>query len=437
MSDGFLDIPLHVSTFVGDSGGSCILSGVVTIGGYETRVDLLFLDMVDFEVILDMDWLSPYYSILDYHTKTVTLAMPKLPRLEWKGYLGHTPGCTGVVCEEDGWFYEDVHCLQQFNKVTIKNKNTLRRIDNLFDQLLGVMVFKKIDLISGYHQLKIRTSDIPKVAFRTHYGHYKFLVIYFSLTNGLATFMHLMNSVFKPYFNSFVIVFIDDILVYSCSREHEHHLRIVLQILRAKKLYAKFSKCAFWLDTVAFLGHVVSSDSIKVNPKKIEAVQGSGPYTVYCDASRVGLSAVLMQDGKVNVVVDALSRQAESMGSLAFILSSLSEHSKARQYDDPHLLVLKDTVLRRGTKEVVIRDASVLRLQGRICVPNVDGLRELILEEAHSLRYSIHPGATKMYRNLKQYYWWRRMKKDIVGHVLRCLNCPHVKYEHERPSCLF
>ena len=163
---------------------------------------------------------------------------------------------------------------RQLNKVTVKNHYPLPRIDDLFDQLQGALVFSKIDLRSGYHQLKIRELDIPKTAFRALYGHYEFLVISFGLTNAPAAFMHLMYSVFRPYLDSFIIVFIDDILVYFQSREdHEQHLRTVLQTLREKKLYAKFSKCEFWLDSVAFLGHVISSEGIQLDPKKVEAVQ--------------------------------------------------------------------------------------------------------------------------------------------------------------------
>ncbi|XP_019262136.1 PREDICTED: uncharacterized protein LOC109239972, partial [Nicotiana attenuata] len=135
---------------------------------------------------------------------------------------------------------------RQLNKVTIKNKYPLPRIDDLFDQLQGARVFSKIDLRSGYHQLRIRASDVPKTAFRTRYGHYEFLVMSFGLTNAPAAFMDLMNRVFRPYLDSFMIVFIDDILIYSRSKEeHEQHLRVVLQTLRDSRLYAKFSKCEF------------------------------------------------------------------------------------------------------------------------------------------------------------------------------------------------
>ena len=162
---------------------------------------------------------------------------------------------------------------RQLNQVTIKNKYPLPRVDDLFDQLQGARVFSKIDLRSGYHQLRIANADVPKTAFRTRYGHYEFLVMPFGLTNAPAVFMALMNKVFQPYFDNFVIVFIDDILVYSRDEEeHANHLRLVLQTLREKQLYAKFNKCEFWLDQVVFLGHIVSGEGIKVDPKKIEAV---------------------------------------------------------------------------------------------------------------------------------------------------------------------
>ncbi|XP_075520565.1 uncharacterized protein LOC142553909 [Primulina tabacum] len=150
---------------------------------------------------------------------------------------------------------------RELNKVTIKNKYPLPRIDDLFDQLHGATVFSKIDLRSGYYQLKVRESDIPKTAFQTRYGHYEFLVMSFGLTNAPSVFMDLMNRVFKPYLDSFVIVFIDDILIYSKTRElHSEHLRFVLQLLREKRLYAKLKKCEFLLDQISFLGHVVSKD---------------------------------------------------------------------------------------------------------------------------------------------------------------------------------
>ena len=147
---------------------------------------------------------------------------------------------------------------RQLNKVTIKNKYPLPRIDDLFDQLKGSCVFSKIDLRSRYHQLRVQESDIQKISFQSRYGHYEFLVMPFGLTNAPAAFMDLMNRILKPFLDQFVVMFIDDVLIYSPSDEaHAEHLRQVLEILRSHQLYAKFSKCEFWLREVSFLGHVI------------------------------------------------------------------------------------------------------------------------------------------------------------------------------------
>jgi hypothetical protein len=156
------------------------------------------------------------------------------------------------------------------NEVTIKNKYPFPRIEDLFDQLRGASVFLKIDLRSGYHQLRIRPSDIPKTAFITKYGLYEFTVMSFGLMNAPAFFMNLMNSVFMHYLDKFVVVFIDDILIYSQSEaEHADHLRMVLQRLREHQLYAKLSKCEFWIDEVLFLGHIINKEGLVVDPKKV------------------------------------------------------------------------------------------------------------------------------------------------------------------------
>nr|GEZ79912.1 putative reverse transcriptase domain-containing protein [Tanacetum cinerariifolium] len=162
---------------------------------------------------------------------------------------------------------------RELNKITIRNRYPLPRIDDLFYQLQGAMHFSKIDLRSGYHQLRVKEQDVSKTAFRTRYGHYEFLVMPFGLTNAPAVFMDLMNRIFHEFSDKFVIVFIDDILVFSKSKEeHEDHLRTVLQTLRQEKLYAKFSKCEFWLSSVAFLGHIVSAEGITMDPAKVGAI---------------------------------------------------------------------------------------------------------------------------------------------------------------------
>lgn len=163
---------------------------------------------------------------------------------------------------------------RQLNKLTVQNKYPLSHNDDLFDQLQGAQCFSKIDLRSGFHQLKIKAEGVPKTTFRTWFGHYEFLLMSFGLKNSLATFMDLMNRVFKPFLDKFVIVFIDDILAYSKSlEEHEQHLRIVLQTLREHWLFAKFSKCEFRLTQVAFLAHVVSREGIQVDSGKVEAMK--------------------------------------------------------------------------------------------------------------------------------------------------------------------
>jgi hypothetical protein len=178
------------------------------------------------------------------------------------------------------------------NAVTIKNKYPLPRIDILFDQLAEAKVFSKIDLHSGYHQIKIRPSDIPKTAFSTRYGLHEYLVMSFGLTNAPAYFMYLMNSVFMQELDKFVVIFIDDILIYSKNPEdHAKHLHVILQRLRDHHLYAKLSKCEFWLNTVTFLGHTISGDGISVDPSKVQEVMDwKPPATVHQIRSFLGLA---------------------------------------------------------------------------------------------------------------------------------------------------
>nr|GEW34623.1 putative reverse transcriptase domain-containing protein [Tanacetum cinerariifolium] len=163
---------------------------------------------------------------------------------------------------------------RKLNKLMVKNRNPLPRIDDLFDQLQGSSVYSKIDLRLGYHQLRVREEDILKTAFRTRYDHYEFQVMPFGLTKAPAVFMDLMNRECKPYLDKFVIVFIDDILIYSKNKqEHEEHLKLILELLKKEQLYAKFSKCEFWIPKVQFLGHVIDSQGIHVDPAKIESIK--------------------------------------------------------------------------------------------------------------------------------------------------------------------
>ncbi|GJW53625.1 putative reverse transcriptase domain-containing protein [Tanacetum coccineum] len=201
----------------------------------------------------------------------------QLKELQEKGFIrpSHSPWGAPVlfVKKKDGSMRMCID-YRELNKLTIKNRYPLPRIDDLFDQLQGACCFSKIDLRSGYHQLRVREEDIPKTAFRTRYGHFEFTVMPFGLTNAPAIFMDLMNRVCKPYLDKFIIVFIDDILIYSKSEEeHEVHLKTILDLLKKEKLYAKFSKCEFWLQEVQFLGHVVNRDGIHVDLSKVESVK--------------------------------------------------------------------------------------------------------------------------------------------------------------------
>ncbi|WVZ63300.1 hypothetical protein U9M48_012941 [Paspalum notatum var. saurae] len=511
-----------------------------------------------------------------------------------KGYIcpGSSPWAFPVLLVEKKDTDVKRMCVdyQTLNMVTIKKQSAC--------------VFSKIDLRTGYHQLKIRPSDIPKTAFTTKYGLYEYTVMSFGLTNAPAYFMQLMNSVFMDYLDKFVVVFIDDILIYSKTEaEHEEHLRLVLQRLREHKLYAKFSKCKFWIDEVRFLGHDVSRGGIAVDPSKVSTVTNwkvpeipkevrgflglagyyrrfienfskiAKPMTsllekdaefrwtsaqqaafdelkkrlttapvlalpdqqkkfiVYCDASRDGLGCVLMQEGKViayasrqlrkhelnypthdlelaavvhalkiwshylygqhceiytdyksleyiftqnelnmrqqrwlklikdydmkihyypgkaNVVADVLSRKSYANMALGFMMP----HELCEEFERLSLGFLHHTIAAafeaEPTLEQEIREhqkddekledeQGILWYKNRICVPNVNRIRKLILSEAHDTAYSIHPGSTKMYYDLKERFWWYGVKRAVAEYVAICDTCQRVKAEHQRPAGL-
>ncbi|WVZ70976.1 hypothetical protein U9M48_019603 [Paspalum notatum var. saurae] len=361
------------------------------------------------------------------------------------------------------------------NKVTIKKKYPLPCIDDLFDQLQGACV-SKIDLRSGYHQLKIRPSDVPKTAFTTKYGLYKYTVMSFGLTNAPAYFMQLMNSVFMDYLDKFVVVFIDDILIYSKTEaEHEEHLRLVLQRLREHKLYAKFSKCEFWIDEVRFLGHVVSKGGIAVDPSKVSTVTNWKVPEIPKKnelnmRQRKWLELIKDYDmeihyhpGKANVVADALSRKSYANMVLGFMMPhelceeferlslgflhhtiaaafeaepTLEQEIREHQKEDEKLQENRELLKLGKAPHFREDEQGILWYKNRICVPNVDSIRKLILSEAHDTAYSIHPGSTKMYYDLKERFWWYGMKRAVAEYVAICDTCQCVKAEHQRPAGL-
>nr|ADB85376.1 putative retrotransposon protein [Phyllostachys edulis] len=361
------------------------------------------------------------------------------------------------------------------NEVTIKNKYPLPRIDDLFDQLKGAKVFSKIDLSSGYHQLKIRQEDIPKIAFSTRYELYEYTVMSFGLTNAPAYFMNLMNKVFMEYLDKFVIVFIDDILVYSNSKEeHEEHLRLVLNKLRDHQLYAKFDKLLPQIYRRILQNSKTPHSVAKEGKKSILGRQND--FEVFCDASRQDLGCVLMQERKVVVYTSCQLKPHEAnypthdlelavvvhalkiwhnylIGnrcevytdhkSLKYIFTQADLNMRQRRW----LELIKDynmgihyhpekanvwlskcsgnaTNSPRSDRKAQGEDVDVMEIkrnmkngkslrfsedeQGtvwfdkRICVPDQGELKQLILKEAHETLYSIHPGSTKMYQDLKE-----------------------------------
>ncbi|GJU26528.1 putative reverse transcriptase domain-containing protein [Tanacetum coccineum] len=318
--DTFYNIEMADGNLV--STNTVIQGATLTLLNQPFKIDLMPIKLGSFNVVIGMDWLSKYHARIICDEKVIHIPingetliirvmekksdekrledipvvrefpkvfpedLPGLPpvcqelsnqlqELADRGFIRPSTSPWGApvlfVKKKDGSFRMCID-YRELNKLTVKNRYPLPRIDDLFDQLQGSSVYSKIDLRSGYHQLRVRDKDIPKTAFRTRYRHYEFQVMPFGLTNAPAVFMDLMNRVCKPYLDKFMIVFIDDILIYSRNKEeHANHLRIILELLKKEKLYAKFSKCDFWIHIVQFLGHLIDSQGLHVDPAKIEA----------------------------------------------------------------------------------------------------------------------------------------------------------------------
>jgi hypothetical protein len=265
---------------------------------------------------------------------------------------------------------------RSLNDVTMKNKYPLPRIEDLFDQMRGAREFSKIDLWSGYHQMKIRPSDIPKTAFSTRYGLYKFTVMSFGLTNAPTYFMNLMNKVFMEYLDRFVVVFIDDILIYSKNdSDHEEHLWLVLQKLRDNRLYAKFSKCEFRIEEVPFLGHIISNGGISVDPTKVrEIVAWSIPSTITEVRSFLGLAGYYW-------------RFIEGFSKIAKPMTSLLEKGKEFNWDLKCQDSFNQLKLRLMSPPVLIM--SDLRKGFDIyCDACGQGLGCVLMQEGHVIAYA-------------------------------------------------
>ncbi|GJY07511.1 putative reverse transcriptase domain-containing protein [Tanacetum coccineum] len=233
-----------------------------------------------FNVVIGMDWLSKYHARIICDEKVVHIPIDG-ETLIIRGDQRATPVARAPYRLAPSEMQELSNQLQELSDRGFIQPSTspwgapvlfVKKKDGSFRMCLSV--YSKIDLRSGYHQLRVRDEDIPKTAFRTRYGHYEFQVMPFGLTNAPAVFMDLMNRVCKPYLDKFVIVFIDDILIYSHNEEeHISHLRIILELLKKEKLYAKFSKCDFWIRIVQFLGHLIDSQGLHVDPAKIKVVK--------------------------------------------------------------------------------------------------------------------------------------------------------------------
>ncbi|GJU92191.1 putative reverse transcriptase domain-containing protein [Tanacetum coccineum] len=381
------------------------------------------VELGSFDVIIGMDWLAKYHVVIVYDEKVVRIPFgDEVLIVRGDDYDGRiTSKKTEDQSKEK--LLEDVPIVQEFLEVFLEDLPGLpparqvefqielvpgaapvarapyqlapaelqelsTQLQELFDR--GFIrprsrVYSKIDLRSGYHQLRVREEDIPRITFRTRYGHYEFQVMPFGLTNAPAVFTDLMNRVSKPYLDRFVIVFIDDILIYSKSRkEHEGHLKLILMLLKKEELYTKFSKCEFWLSKRHYL---------------------------------YGTKCVVFTDHK----------------SLQHNLDQKELNMRQRRWKEENFI---NEDLHGMINKLEPRVDGTLCLNNRSWIPCFGDLRALIMNESHKSKYSIHPGSDKMYQDLKKLYWWPNMKAEIATYVSKYLTYAKVKIEYQKQSGL-
>ncbi|KAH9794628.1 hypothetical protein KPL71_004958 [Citrus sinensis] len=381
---------------------------------------------------------------------------------------------------DGGWrFCVDYRVL---NNITIKDKYPIPVTDELLDELHGATYLSKLDLRSGYHQVRVHEADIHKTSFRTHNGHYEFVVMPFGLTNAPSTFQSLMNDLLRPCLRKFVLVFFNDILVYSKTwAEHIFHLKIVLQILSNNSLFAKKSKCCFGVLQVEYLGHLISLAGVAVDPKKIQtvldwpipsstkALDFSQSFVVECDACGVGIGAILSQNDKPvaffsealkgsmltlstyekemlaivkairkwrpylleNQGADALSRLAELEFSAIFL--PLADWWATLQNEVAHDRFYSQ--LSNSTQPLIQRD-RVWYKHGQLYLSPASSLLQAILKEAHSSPIGGHFGYQKTLSRLKSNFYWPGMRAKIKKFIRHCEVCQRCKVDNLQPTGL-
>nr|GEU82486.1 putative reverse transcriptase domain-containing protein [Tanacetum cinerariifolium] len=421
----------------------------LNIMNHPFNIDLMLVPLGSFDIIIGMDWIKREESRLniisftkaqEYLLKGCDVFLAHITMKEAKDKLegklledvpivrdfpkdlSGIPPARQVELQinlnKDGSFRMCID-YRELNKLTVKNGYPLPRIDDLFDQLQGLCVYSKMNLRSGYHQLRVRKEDIPKTAFRTRYRHYEFQVMPFGLTNAPTIFMDLVNRVCKPYLDKFVIVFIDDILIYSKNKEeHEEHLKQILELLKKEELYAKFSECRFWILRVQFLGHVIDSKGIHVDPTKIESIKDwASPKSLteidqflgvvdYYRRFIEGFSKI------VNAPILALPRVSKN-----FIVYSNASHKGL------------GAVLMQNEKEILEAQTKALKLEN-LSAEDVGGMLRKDLPKE-----KLEPRAdeTLCLNNRSWLYWWPNMKANIATYVSKFLTCSKVKAEHQKP----
>nr|GEX65846.1 putative reverse transcriptase domain-containing protein [Tanacetum cinerariifolium] len=433
-------------------------------------IDLMVIELGSFDIIIGMDWLSRYDVAILCGEKRVRIPLEaqvtkqesKLKRLEDVPVIQDFPKVFpkelhGLPSPRQVQFRIDIIpsaapvTRAPYRLAPSEMKELSEQLKELSEKgfirpssspwgapLQGSSVYSMIDLQSGYHQLRVRKEDIPITSFRTRYWHYEFQVMPFGLTNAPAIFMDLMNRVCKPYLDKFMIVFIDDILIYSKNKEeHGEYLKTILNLLRSEKLYAKFSKCDFWIDSMQFLVHVIDSIGVHVDPAKIEAIKNwTAPTTPTEVRQFLGLAGYYR-------------RFIKEFSLISKPLTKLTHKNKPYVWGDDEEEEFETLKLKlcsapilslpKGSKDFIVYCDASLKGFGVVLMQRekvIAGLRDLIMLESHKSKYSIHLGSDKMYHDLKKLYWWPNIKADIATYVSKCLNCAKVKAEHQKSSGL-